>query len=334
MNPMWEAALGLGDQLRWAAQLRLPQLPSGDRVLVTGMGGSGISGDIAGLLAAESGRLALVHKSYGLPGWAARERPLVVAVSYSGNTEETLSAVAAAQELRLSMVAISTGGKLADTAQQGGVPHVGIPSGLQPRAALGYLAGAVCRVLEGAGVLPNQAPGLEEAALVLDSLFGKEGKGPGAQLADDLAEGLVGRIPVIYGGPGLTGVAALRWKTQFNENAKRAAYASWLPELDHNELVGWASIPELTRRLIGIVELRDHTEHPRVAKRFELTRQIAGGDVAFVGNVWAQGETTWAKLASLIGIGDLVSLFVAAQAGVDPLPVAPIEMLKQRLAEE
>jgi len=334
MNPMLEAALGLADQLRWASRLHLPEMPSGERVLVTGMGGSGISGDIAGLLAGEAGRLALVHKSYGLPGWAARERPLVVAVSYSGNTEETLSAVAAAQELQLPMVAISTGGKLAEIARTAGAPHVEIPSGLQPRAALGYLAGAVSMVLEAAGVLPDQVGGLQEAASVLDSLFGKDGQGPGAELAEDLAEGLVGRVPVIYGGPGGSGVAALRWKTQFNENSKRAAYASWLPELDHNELVGWASIPELTRRVIGIVELRDSAEHPRVAKRFELTRQIAGADVAFVGTVWAQGETTWAKLASLIGIGDLVSLFVAAQAGVDPLPVAPIEMLKQRLAEE
>ena len=202
----------LGEQLTWAAT----------EALVCGMGGSGIGGDFAGALADLEGRRVSVHKAYGLPGWAASMRPLIVAVSYSGNTEETLSGVAAATEAGLEVVAITSGGTLAETARAEGFPLVSVPGGLQPRAALGYLLGALLAVLAGAGVIADPTDALVEAGELVTSLSGPSGAAEG--LARDLAERLDGRIVAVYGSTGLTAPVAQRWKTQINENGKWPAW--------------------------------------------------------------------------------------------------------------
>ncbi|MGH8874216.1 MAG: SIS domain-containing protein, partial [Acidimicrobiia bacterium] len=262
---------GLGGQLRWAASLDRLDLAESAAMLVCGMGGSGISGDFAAEVAAVHGRRLSVHKGYGLPGWTEQERPLVVAVSYSGNTEETLSAVEDAGKAGLAVVAVTSGGTLASLADQEGWPTVLVPGGLQPRAAAGYLIGSVVRVAEGSGLVEDPRPDLEEAAWAVDELIGPDCRGPARPLADDLAAGLDGRVAVVYGSSGLTAPAAQRWKTQINENAKWPAWWSLLPELDHNEIVGWTTLSDLTRRRVGVVTLRDRHEHPRVAARFRLT---------------------------------------------------------------
>ncbi|MBU1226257.1 MAG: bifunctional phosphoglucose/phosphomannose isomerase [Actinobacteria bacterium] len=322
----------LPDQLRWAAGLTPPEVAAADEILVAGMGGSGIAGDIAGAVADASGGRIGVHKSYGLPGWAARSRPLLVAVSHSGNTEETLSSVAAAVEAGLAPAVVTTGGRLGELASDGGWPMIVAPSGPQPRAAVGYLAGATLRLAEAAGVVPPLSADLAEAADVVEMLIGG-GVGPGVALAEDLAEGLEGRVAVIYGGHGPAAVAANRWKCQINENGKAPAYWSVLPELDHNEIVGWEAYPKLTDR-IGIVTLFDRDAHPRVALRAGLTAALVGDRVGIVGEVESQGESLVARLFSLIVIGDLLSVAIAERAGMDPMPVDVIQSLKQRLAEE
>jgi glucose/mannose-6-phosphate isomerase len=320
---------GFGDQLRWAAALEPPQLAAAKHVLVTGMGGSGISGDLASALAAVP---VTVHKGYGVPVWTTAVRPQLVALSYSGNTEETLSAVREALGLGLVPAVITGGGQLAAMANVDGWPQISVPTGLQPRAALGYMFGAVLRLLQSAEAIHLQTADLLAAADRADELAGKGGNG--WSLAADLADGLDGRFVGVYGSTGITGAVAQRWKTQINENAKWPAWYSVLPELDHNEIVSWTSLSELTRRRAGIVCLRDQDEAPAVVARFKHTAAITGRDVAWIGEVWSQGTSRLERLASLVAMGDLVSLELARRASVDPVPVDAIENLKRLLAEE
>ena len=320
---------GLGAQLRWALDLEVDPLVRPPAVVVAGMGGSGISGDLAAPLADEAGSMLVVHKGYGLPGWARSIKPLVLAVSYSGGTEEALSAVDSARHEGLPLAAITSGGRLGEQAVAEGWPLVTVPGGLPPRAALGYLAGSVLRVLEAAEVVEQVGPALGEAADVVDELVAG---GAATSLADDLAEGLAGRFSVIYGSSGPALPAALRWKTQLNENAKAAAAWGAIPEVDHNEIVGWDADPDLSRRRVGVVSLRDQGEHPQVARRFELTRRLCTNRVGWVGEVWSQGSSSLARCLSLIAVGDLVSLGVAERAGVDPMDIAILDQLKTELA--
>ncbi|NIA24128.1 MAG: bifunctional phosphoglucose/phosphomannose isomerase [Gammaproteobacteria bacterium] len=318
----------LPEQYRWAADLTTPSLPAATGALVCGMGGSGIAGDVAAAVAGEAPVFA--HKSYGIPGWAERLSPLVVAVSYSGNTEETLSGVEAAERAGLAIAAVSSGGVLSRLAREHDWPLVEVPGGLQPRAAFGYLTGAVMRILEGAGLV--EGTGLTEAAIVTDELLGADLDGPGRHLADDLAEGLAGRITLIVGS-GPAAVAAYRWKTQINENAKAPAFTTTIPETDHNEIVGWSALGSVLRRTVGVIALRDPHEPSRVAARFDPTLGRLAEGAGIVGEVWAQGEHPLARMASLSAIGDMVSLRLARNAAVDPVPVEAIEILKQELGE-
>jgi glucose/mannose-6-phosphate isomerase len=145
---------------------------------------------------------------------------------------------------------------------------------------------------------------------------------------------LSGRIVAVYGSTGLTAPVAQRWKTQINENAKWPAWFSSLPELDHNEIMAWTTLSEITRQRVGIVCLRDQEEPASVVARFEHTAAITGRDVSWVGEVWSQGHSRLERLVSLVTMGDLVSLELARAAGVDPVPVEAIERLKKLLSEE
>jgi glucose/mannose-6-phosphate isomerase len=300
-----------GDQLRWATDLDPVAINPASLVLVAGMGGSGISGDFAAALADIP---VFVNKSYGLPNWVKSVEPLVVAMSYSGNTEETLSAAETAAAHGLTP-AVVTG-----------------PAGLQPRAALGYLLGGLLHLLNAAGATSVERRDLVSAADIADSICGEGGSG--WALAADLAAGLEGRIVAVYGGGGITSPVAQRWKTQINENAKWPAWYSVLPELDHNEIVSWTTLASLTRNHVGIVSLRDRAEPPGVNARFRHTSEITGSDVAWVGEVWSQGESALERMVSLASMGDLVSLELARLLGVDPVPVEAIENLKRKLSEE
>jgi glucose/mannose-6-phosphate isomerase len=177
------------------------------------------------------------------------------------------------------------------------------------------------------------SPGeLEKAGELADTLLVPEG---GARaLASDLASGLDGRVVGVYGSVGLTAPVAQRWKTQINENAKWPAWYSLMPELDHNEIVSFASLASLTRAKLGLVTLRDRDEGERVAARFRHTAAITGEQVPWVGEVWSQGDSILERMISLTIVGDLLSLELSRLAGTDPVPVAAIEDLKRKLAEE
>jgi len=323
----------LPDQLRWGADLPAPALPAAAEVLVAGMGGSGIAGSIAALVAADHGGRLGVHRSYGLPSWTAAVRPLVILVSHSGDTEEALSAAEEAGRLGLARAAVTTGGRLASLAAAEGFPAVITPAVPQPRAAVGYLTGAVLRLLEAAGVVPAVSAGLQEAAQVVARLL-DEGKGAAVALADDLAGALYNRLAVVYGAEGLPAVAAYRWKTQINENGKAIAYCSSFPELDHNEIEAWAAYPDLARDRVGVVWLHDPREDPRLSRRAQVSRRLLQGRVGLAGEVHAQGEGVLARLFSLTVVGDLVAVSLAERAGMDPVRVDVIAALKEQLAGE
>lgn len=333
MSEMLGQIRTLGDQLRWANDHTTPAIGTHSEVLYAGMGGSGIAGDYVAAIAGPYGTRVTVHKGYGpVPLWAIRQRPLVVAVSYSGDTEETLDFVLAAHESGLPVATVTTGGRLGELSDSHAWPSIRVPGGLQPRAAVGYLVGAVVRVLEGAHSVDDQRLAFVEAADFADMAL-QEGSGQWEQ-ARSLSDGLAGRIPIIYGSGRVSGAAAQRWKTQVNENAKRPAWFSRLPELDHNEIVGWETMQELTSERMAIIALSDSSDHDRIADRLAHTSNLTEDAVPWMGRVQSSGTAALTRLVSLTVVGDLVSWMLADSAGVDPLTVATIDKLKDLLSED
>jgi len=331
MSDMLAMIRTLGDQLRWASEIEPPDVPRADELIVVGMGGSGVSGDYLRSVAGESTARVHVHKDYGpLPRWVESRRALVVAASYSGNTEETLDGVADARARGLDVIAMTTGGALLDLAD-GSLPVVRIPTGLQPRAAVGYLAGAALRVAAKAGAIDDPRPALEESAELADEALA-EGSAAWAE-AEATADSLRGRVTIVYGGGPVSGTVAARWKTQINENAKMPAWASYLPELNHNELVGWETMPDATASSLAIVALTDVDDHPRVGARRGFSEQLTSDAVPWVATIESWGNSRFARLMSLTVSGDLVSWMMARNEGVDPTPVGTIEKLKVLLRD-
>lgn len=329
---MMDLVLDAPDQLRWGATIDVAEVPAASDVILIGMGGSGMAARVGKLLADERGAPAHVYQGYGLPLWVADRKPLVVAVSYSGNTEETLSGVERAIDLDLPLAVVAAGGRLGALAAERGAPFVQVPDGMMPRAALGYQAGGVVRLLHAAGLIPDPRHGLDEAAGEVETLLG-DGSGAGARLGHDLAEALDRRITIIYAGQGAGALAASRWKAQINENAKMPAFSSVIPELNHNEIEGWGSLRDLGHRSIGLVMLRDPANHERVRRRIELTMDVVADRVAIAGTVVAQGTSVLARLFTLVAVGDVTSVAMAERAGVDPTPIPVLEDFKNRLKE-
>ncbi len=300
-------------------------------VVVAGMGGSGIAGDVLSALAFTRARVPVgVVKGYRLPAYVD-ESTLVVAVSCSGDTEETLSAADDARRRKAPVVAVSGPGTLSGAALEAGWPLVLVPAGIpQPRAAFGALAVPPLVVLERLGVLQGMEVALREAVEVVaqsrDALVGR------ASTAEELARRIGRTMLLVHGAPGPTGVAAQRWKTQVNENAKSPAFFSLQPELSHNEVAGWGQHGDVTRQALTVVALRYPGEHPRVARRFELVEQLTTEAVANVLDVRTDAANDVAALFDLVLLGDFVSLHLAAAEGVDPGPVPALAELKQRLA--
>lgn len=333
MSDMLTQIRSLGDQIRWAADLEAPSIGTHSEVLFVGMGGSGIAGDYVGAIAGPFGTRVTVHKGYGpVPLWAVRQRPLVVAASYSGNTEETLDFALTAHESGLPAATVTTGGRLGELSAAHDWPSVTVPGGMQPRAAAGYMVGAVLKAFQGAHSIDDQRLSLIEAADLADEATAEDSDS--WKQAEEIAEALAGRIPIIYGGGPVSGVVAQRWKTQINENAKIPAWWSVLPELDHNEITGWETMPEKTSEHLAVVTLTDGSDHDRIAARRAHSAALTQEAVPWVAEVASNGTSVLARLVSLTVVGDLVSWMLAESAGVDPVPVATIEELKRLLRED
>jgi glucose/mannose-6-phosphate isomerase len=341
---MLGAILGLPEQVDDAKRISLG-ISFGDlagrtfsSLVITGMGGSAIGGDFlrAGYQAVLRVPVTVV-RDYHLPGYVDRQA-LVFVASNSGNTEETLACYADAQKRGASIVAFATGGRLKQIAEDDGVPLVTFPGGLQPRAALGYSFVPLIVAAARLGLIPQPLlEDIDEASAVLREVRNECNAEVAIEnnVAKQLAESYVGKIPVIYGSQGERGVVAYRWKTQINENAKAYAIANVFPELNHNETVGWSGEhgqgdPE--RNLIVTI-LRDDREPSQIAKRVDLTKQIISRQRVTVGEVWAQGNSTLARMLSLIYVGDFTSYYLAIAYGENPTPVRVIDWLKSELAK-
>jgi glucose/mannose-6-phosphate isomerase len=299
-------------------------------LVVAGMGGSAIGGALArAALGDHASRPIFVTRAYGLPSWTTPET-MVLCASYSGNTEETLACFESAGALGAQRVVVTTGGRLAELARADGVPVIPLPGGFQPRAAVAYMTVAALEVAAMCGAGPRLTSEIDVAASHTEQLVAEWGPdAPEDSLAKEIARGLLGSAPVIAGA-GLTTPIAYRWKTQINENAKLPAFTHELPELDHNELVGWEGAPDVGR--FSAVFLDDCDAHPRVKARMELTQRLIADNAHASYKVETRGETNIERVISLVLLGDLVSLYLAVLRGVDPGPVKLIEQLKTELA--
>jgi glucose/mannose-6-phosphate isomerase len=312
----------VGDALWRVESAGIGKVETPGGLLVCGMGGSAIGGDLAaGAIGAAARRPLQTVRGYEVPGWTGPET-LVLCASYSGETEETLACFEAAGAAGAPRVALTTGGTLAERARSEGVPVIGVPAGMQPRAAVVYMFVAALEVAAVARVVESQRVPLERAA---ELLAGSETEAAGE--AEGLAARLAGRVPVVYGS-GSSAAVAMRWKTQLNENAEVPAFWGELPEVNHNEIVGWANA-EAPFTLV----LLEAPGHPRLAARFEATKEAAEEAGIPVERVRARGDDPVAHVLSLVHVGDLVSVHLAYALGRDPTPVAAIDRLKSRLSQ-
>jgi glucose/mannose-6-phosphate isomerase len=333
---MWDVTFGLGDQLAAAAAMvaggirGLPERSAIDHLVMLGMGGSGIAGDVLAAVAGPSSPVPIsVVKDSVLPGYVGR-RSLVIALSFSGQTSETVAGATAALERGASVVSVSAGGALAALVEDAGGVALGLDGAIpMPRAALGALVAPVVAVTEDVGLLPGARA---QVAAAVDQVRRRAEllARPGSAAA--VLARTIGRTwPVIYGAGALGGAAAVRWKNQVNENAKAPAFCHTLPEVCHNELCGWGQHGDVTRQVLTLVELRHGFETPDVGRRFSLMDDQMLEVVADICTVEADGDGPLAQLFDLVLVGDVTSLHLAADAGVDPGPIPALDAMKAGL---
>lgn len=326
----------LPDQLAAATELGkglpLPEWEGIRQVVVAGMGGSAIGGDLAAAYAAPIAMQPVtVWRNYELPAFARGPETLVVAASHSGNTEETLSAFERGRAAGVRMVAVTTGGELARRAREAGVPVWRFEHAGQPRAAIGYSFGLLMAVLGRLGILADPGEDVRDAVAVMKrqqrSVTGISpvGQNPAKRLAGQL----VGRWPTVIGS-GLLAPVARRWRTQMAELSKAVAQFEELPEADHN-LVAGVENPEALFGQTMVVFLRASQDHPRNLRRIEVTRQVLMVEGFNTDTIDAAGEKRMAQQWSCLHFGDYVAYYLAMAYEVDPTPVAAIEDLKQRM---
>jgi glucose/mannose-6-phosphate isomerase len=310
----------------------LPERERIENIVVLGMGGSGVAGDV---LAAAAGPFlpvpVIVSKGYELPAFVG-ESSLVFAISFSGNTEETLEAASSAAVEGAHLVVITQGGELGRLAQSWGVPHVSVPESIPvPRAGLGATAIPPLIVLEEIGLFPGAQQwvdfAVEQLRVRREQLSGDDSP------AKALAKAIGRTIPLVHGGGDIGSVAAMRWKTEVNENANAPAFWNAHPELCHNEMQGWGQHGDVTRQVLTLVNLRHEYEHPQIARRFEVTEPLLDEVVASVHEVQAAGEGQLAQLLDLMLYGTFVSLELAVQEGIDPGPMGTLDEIKEQVAQ-
>jgi glucose/mannose-6-phosphate isomerase len=334
---MFDATASLPEQVFDAAARThgvggLPDRERVEHIVVLGMGGSAVAGDV---LAAAAGPFlpvpVIVSKGYELPTFVG-ESSLVFAISFSGDTEETVEAASSAAVEGAKLVVVTAGGELGKLAESWGVPVIGVPSEIpMPRAAVGAMAIPPFIVLEEMGLFPGAQQWVDFAVEQLrqrrDELVSD------GNVAAALASRIGRTMPLVYGGGLIGEVAAKRWKNQVNENAKAPAWWNVHPELCHNEAQGWGQHGDVTRQILTLVNLRHEFEHPQVMRRFEVVSEILDEVVAGVETVEAEGEGQLAQLLDLMLVGDFVTLHLAAQEGIDPGPIDTLAAIKKAVVE-
>ncbi len=333
---MWEATVRMPEQMENAlsaveAACDLPDCDRIDNVVVVGMGGSGIAGDVAVATAAPFMPIPVnVLKGYELPSYVGRNS-LVVAVSFSGNTEETLEVFGRAIHHGALGISVSGGGSLAELSREMGVCHISVDASIpQPRAAFGALSVSVLAALDRVGVFSGASSWVKEA---IEQLKARRSDLLGTSSpAEALARSLRGRIPLIVSSAPIGAVAAMRWKTQINENVKGPAFFSVYPEACHNELAGFERYPELLKEHIFMLVLRHQHEHPNISRRYSFARSLLADRLAGFTEVEGKGGSELAELFDLVFFGDVMSLYLARELGVDPGPIPVLNDMKSYMA--
>lgn len=331
---LFEATASLPEQVVDAADAArgLDGLPGRERienVVVLGMGGSGVAGDVLQAVVTPILPVPIaVVKSYALPAFVS-ENSLVFAVSCSGDTEETIEAASEAAVQGAQIIAVTGEGELDKLARGWGAPVVRVPKAPAQRVAFGSVAIPPLVILEEIGLFPGAS---EWISLAVDQLQRRRNElAADDNPARDLARAIGRTVPLIYGDSGVGSAAARRWKTQFNENSKCPAFWNAQPELCHNEIEGWGQHGDVTRQVLTLINLRHDSEHPQVMRRFELTDHWVTEVVSAVHEVRAGGEGELAQLLDLVLFGDFVSLYLADQEGIDPGPTPTLQSVKADL---
>lgn len=301
-----------------------------ENIVYAGMGGSALAAQMS-LTWPGYDRPFDIVRGYDIPQYVS-DKTYFIAASYSGNTEETLSAIAQAAEKGARIVVITSGGKLADVAREKNYPLTLLPGGLQPRHAVFYNFKALTTLLSKAGLLTKDASELYSAAQFLQervkawlpTLPAKENR------AKQIALECIGKSVVVYGGPKMF-PAAYKWKISFNENAKHIAWCGQYSEFNHNEFLGWTKQP--VNKPYAVIDLRSKLEHERIQKRFEVTERLLSGMRPAPIVVQAEGETILEQLLWTTMLGDFVTIYTALLNGINPTPVDLIEKFKKVMSE-
>lgn len=316
-------------QLRQAIEIgkksEIRNLKSGIRnIVITGLGGSGIGGTIVSeIVAGECAVPITVNKDYFIPDFVDKNS-LVIVSSYSGNTEETIEAMKAALKAKANIVCVTSGGKIAEMAKKNKCNLILIPGGSPPRSALAYSLTQLFFILKKLKLVKTDfEKQLRNAADLLDAEE-KKIRAEAAEVADFINV----KIPVVYAVDGYNGVAT-RFRQQLNENSKMLAWHHVLPEMNHNELVGWAG----GRNDLAVVILRNKTDYKRTQMRIEFSKKVFSKYTPHVKEIWSKGKSMLEQSLYLIHLTDWVSLFLAEKKGIDPVEVKIIDELKGELAK-
>ncbi|MDH5779642.1 MAG: bifunctional phosphoglucose/phosphomannose isomerase, partial [Candidatus Bathyarchaeota archaeon] len=303
-------------------------------IIITGMGGSAIGGEILQDWLRDKLPIPIeICRNYTLPAYANRNT-LVFAISYSGETAETLNTFIDAIRRKCMTITISSGGHLLSFSKNLQIPHVTIPSGRPPRAAISYIFFPLPILLEKMDILSNTEKDIEETIRVLKKVSRENSphiptkKNMSKTLALELKE----TIPVIYGF-GQSRAVAHRMKTQFNENSKLFSTYNVFPELNHNEAVGWEAHEDFAKK-ISVILIRDRDEPPEIKHRIEMTKMLALHKAQKVLEIYARGKGRLAKMFSVLLVGDLASVYLAILRGIDPAPVKTIDLIKREMSRK
>ena len=322
------------DVISRAEKVEIREYKKPRNIVIAGMGGSAIGGEILrDWLQDEIPMPINVCNDYSLPAYV-NEHTLVFAVSYSGETEETLNVFADAMRRKCMIVAITSGGHLLSFAKKVRLPSVVIPSGLPPRAALPYVFFPLPILMEKMGVLKGKRSEIEESIGVIKTI--SEENSPKISTKNNLSKKLAlqlrDSVPVVYGFRQY-GAIAHRLKTQFNENSKVPSRYEVFPELNHNEVVGWEATEDLTK-IFSVLLIRDRNEPNEIKNRIEATRLTALQKAGRILEIYAKGEEKLAKMFSVLHLGDFISVYLAILRGVDPVPVKTIDKIKMAMRKK
>ena len=323
------------DTINFLENISLPSLFKIDNIIISGMGSSAISGDIIQSLLWDKLDIPIfVSRQCDLPKWA-NKNSLILSLSYSGNTEETLRVFKLAHQRHCQIIGISSGGKLLEYCQHRNTPHISVPAGLPPRAGTAYILFSSLISLEKVGLLRYDLKSeIDETISIVENLISENKKiiPEANNISKQIAKKLLNTTPHIYGW-GIYSPTAKRWRTQLNENSKVIAQYDEVPECTHNEIEGWAMNPEVTKTCSNVIIRDDKEESIYMSKKLNFLKELYEAVSATVIEVNVKGKKRLAKMMYAMTIGDFVSCYLAILRNIDPTPVKVIIQLKNELSK-